>query len=358
MSTSRTMERTLTMLLPTATGIPRELMETAGSLVAQSRQRLSNLNPTEEPAREMAYQDRLKTKLDLPMVDDRPPASVPPKVYKMLFKQFSDALGTTPKTPSKRRVGAALISGSPATPTSASTRATGTSAQPFARRGRLQFPAASKDTAAERKIDKYRPLISELCASVPDAIPHVTAGMTYIFSSARYRNLTERPEVLLCAVYIVAAKELMLRREKDGEKQREWYDGQLTEVTSFLEKRGATADRRDESEIPWREWFDEAVAEIAGEDMRATRWYTNMVGAPKEHGNGEEGDAGGERGSEDEEEMQEVEKSQTGQVQRQVMESGIGSMMQDRVDFLSDKRRKAYAEWKADALRRIAQLEA
>ncbi|KAK6349614.1 hypothetical protein TWF696_005898 [Orbilia brochopaga] len=294
------------------------------------------------------------------MVPDKPPAPVPPRVYKMLFKQFSDALGSTPKTPVKRRPGAAVTYNSPSTSTSAAaTRATAASARlPFARRGKLQFPTGT-GTAAERKIDKYRPLISEVCASVPDAIPHVTAAMAYIFSSARYKNLTERPEVLLCAVYVVAAKELVLRREEGGEdeaRQMEWYEGRVAEVTAFLEKRGVTNESQGDGEVRWRDWFNEAVTEIAGEDMRATRWYTNMVGVPPGRAGGE-GDAGDE-GDWEEEEEEGAQDAEKGQAQVQVMESGIGSMMQDRVDFLSDRRRKAFAEWKADALRRIAQLEA
>ncbi|KAJ6264867.1 hypothetical protein Dda_1020 [Drechslerella dactyloides] len=350
MSTSRTMERTLTMLLPTATGIPRELIETAGSLVAQSRQRVSNLGPTEEPAREM---DRLKTKLDLPAVPDKPMAPVPPRVYKILFKQFSDALVATQKTPVKRRPAATTAATAGSTSTSMGTSTASSSRLPSVR-GKLQFPAPKADSAVERKIDGYRPLISELCASVPDAIPHVTAGTRYIFSAARYKNLTERPEVLLCAVYVVAARELVLRREEGGEdaaRQREWYDGRVAEVAAFLDRRGV----KDTGEgAGWRDWFDEAVAEVAGEDMRATRWYTEMVGQTGVGGGDEEEEAGLEE--EEEEEAPARGKGRRGQVQ--VMESGIGSMMQDRVDFLSDRRRRAFAEWKADALRRIAQLEA
>jgi len=51
---SRTLEKTLTMLLPTASGgIPKELMDYASSVLNQSRNRISNLNSSEEPAREM-----------------------------------------------------------------------------------------------------------------------------------------------------------------------------------------------------------------------------------------------------------------------------------------------------------------
>ncbi|KAL4773126.1 hypothetical protein BDW60DRAFT_185619 [Aspergillus nidulans var. acristatus] len=36
---------------------------------------------------------------------------------------------------------------------------------------------------------------------------------------------------------------------------------------------------------------------------------------------------------------------------------GLGTMMQDRVDWLSPERREDYAEWKADILARIEQAE-
>ncbi|KAK6534795.1 hypothetical protein TWF281_006095 [Arthrobotrys megalospora] len=361
---SRTIERTLTMLLPTATGgIPRELIDTTSSLIAQSRHKLSNLKQAEEPAREMLCAhlacERLRTKLDLPVLPDKPPAPVPPKLYRTLYKQFSETLviSSTSRTsitatPSKSRGGrttaAAAAAGNPTT-------STGTTPSK-APRGRpksafVRNTPASSTASKDKKIEQYIPLINELCGDTSAAIYHLTAGASYIFSSAKYRNLTETPYTLVGVLYVVVIKELM-GEEIEGmveEERRVWYEGKIGEVYKVLKGKGLVKGR----EGTWKEEFNEVLAEVAGEDMRETRWFMDLSGG---------------KGVEVEEETEEVDEAMeeegVGKVagKRKVaeagMESGIGSMMQDRLDFLSDKRRKAFSDWKTDALRRIAQLEA
>ncbi|EPS37188.1 hypothetical protein H072_9175 [Dactylellina haptotyla CBS 200.50] len=303
---------------------------------------------------------RLRDKLDLPHPPDRPPAPIPPKLYKTLFKQFSDNLVVAPTTktptgtPSKRTRGTT----DPATAgSSANTPSKASSALRHKSSLAKLIPAASGNKAVDEILGPYTPLIQELCADTPAAVEHVTAGMGYIFTSARYKNLTETPYTTLGCVYVVVVKEILGEQEFANLKKKEvirWYEEKIKDVYTLLKGKGVIKEKED----PWRKSFDEILAEVAGDDMRETRWFLEL---PK---------SGDKDASEDEEVEQEEDEAdeegeggvEKGKGKRKAaeagMESGIGSMMQDRVDFLSDKRRKAFSEWKADALRRIAQLEA
>ncbi|TGJ73157.1 hypothetical protein EYR41_000271 [Orbilia oligospora] len=375
---SRTIERTLTMLLPTATGgIPRELIDTTSSLIAQSRHKLSNLKQAEEPAREMLCAhlacERLRTKLDLPVLPDKPPAPVPPRLYKTLYKQFSETLVIG----SSARAAAAgssitldphgtTTTSSTTTPGRSRTRNTAVSKPKSAFITNTPAPKPSSTTSKDKNIEPYIPLINELCNSDSDRktqpptstailIRHVTAGASYIFSSVKYRNLTETPYTLIGVLYVVVVKELMGEEEFEGqveEERRGWYEGMIGEVYRCLKGKGMIRGR----EGTWKEEFNGVLAEVAGGDMRETRWFMDMV----------DGKGGGveEEEEEDAEELDEEEEGDGGRgkgkrkAAEAGMESGVGSMIQDRLDFLSDKRRKAYSEWKTETLRRIAQLEA
>ncbi|KAF3938640.1 hypothetical protein ABW19_dt0203938 [Dactylella cylindrospora] len=344
------------MLLPTATnGIPRELIDTTTSLISQSRHKISTLNPTEEPAREMICAhiacQRLKLKLDLPQVPDKPPAPVPPRVYKMLFKQFSETLvlnqSQTPTgTPSKRTRGVAGTSS-----------ATTPSKTPSGRHksSLAQFLPSTPSTAANKKIEPYLPLIKDLCHDAPAAVPHVTAGLAFIHGSFKYSNLTEEPYILLGALYIIVIKQLSPQNEfrhLSVNKQREWYENQRRSVYKFMRRKGVVKMKEDE----WDAKFAEVMEEVSSGDMAETRWFMEI---PDGGGVISEGSDGEQEGEDAGNEI--IEEGVTGKGKRKAaevgMESGVGSMMQDRVDYLSDKRRKGFAEWKADVLRRIAKLE-
>ncbi|KAK6362128.1 hypothetical protein TWF730_005825 [Orbilia blumenaviensis] len=385
---SRTIERTLTMLLPTATGgIPRELIDATSSLIAQSRHKLSNLKQAEEPAREMLCAhlacERLRTKLDLPVLPDKPPAPVPPRLYKTLYKQFSETL-VIGSARSAAAAGAPSSSSTPSKSQSRTTTATNTEGTPSKTPRSRATSAFVRNTPAaattvnskDRKIEQYLPLINELCTNnnnttsttsttstatttnptATTLIRHITSGASYIFSSAKYRNLTETPYTLIGVLYVVVVKELMGEEEFEGqveEERRSWYEGKIGEVWRCLKGKGLVRGR----EAGWKEEFNVVLAEVAGADMRETRWFMDMIegrGVVEQEDEEEEEEEGVEEGEEEEA----VKVKGKRKAADAGMESGIGSMMQDRLDFLSDKRRKAFGEWKSDALRRIAQLGA
>ncbi|KAF3318084.1 hypothetical protein TWF173_008823 [Orbilia oligospora] len=180
---SRTIERTLTMLLPTATGgIPRELIDTTSSLIAQSRHKLSNLKQAEEPAREMLCAhlacERLRTKLDLPVLPDKPPAPVPPRLYKTLYKQFSETLVIGSSARAAAAAGSSITL-EPHGPTATTTSSTTTPGRSRTRNTAVSKPKSafitntpalkpSSTTSRDKNIEPYIPLINELCNSDSD----------------------------------------------------------------------------------------------------------------------------------------------------------------------------------------------
>ncbi|KAH8155364.1 uncharacterized protein LAJ45_00374 [Morchella importuna] len=96
-------ENHLTSLIPTLAGpLPPELIQLATSLVAQSKNRISNLKPNEEICREYVCAhiacDRLRTQLDLPTITPRLP--LPKKTYGALYTQFQKALPLRTRPPS------------------------------------------------------------------------------------------------------------------------------------------------------------------------------------------------------------------------------------------------------------------
>ncbi|KAJ6781615.1 hypothetical protein PWT90_04417 [Aphanocladium album] len=95
---SRQIELALISLMPSyGTDLPPQLVELAGSLLAQSRNQASTLKAEEEIARLYACAniacDRLKIPLDLPPIESRPP--VAPRIYKRLYSHLDSILPTT-----------------------------------------------------------------------------------------------------------------------------------------------------------------------------------------------------------------------------------------------------------------------
>lgn len=95
-----------------ASGLPQQLIELATTLLLQSQAKASSLKPEEEPGRcfavcEIACQ-RLKTILNLPKIESRPPCA--PRTYKKLY-QFLNRILEAPEpdrseaTPARSNIG-------------------------------------------------------------------------------------------------------------------------------------------------------------------------------------------------------------------------------------------------------------
>ncbi|KAG9243892.1 origin recognition complex, subunit 6 [Calycina marina] len=92
---SKSIQTALHQNIPRLSGaLPPELIELASSLLAQSHSKCSNLKAEEEVARTYVCAniacERLKTTLDLPQIEPRPP--IAPKLYKKLYTYFDKTL--------------------------------------------------------------------------------------------------------------------------------------------------------------------------------------------------------------------------------------------------------------------------
>ncbi|KAG7285406.1 hypothetical protein NEMBOFW57_010033 [Staphylotrichum longicolle] len=109
---NRSIEQALLSLLPTHNStLPQALTESASALLAQSRHRASTLKAEEEIARTYACAhlacDRLKTTLNLPPIDPRPP--IPPRIYKRLYNHLDHILPPTASTPGRATPGGTAL---------------------------------------------------------------------------------------------------------------------------------------------------------------------------------------------------------------------------------------------------------
>ncbi|KAA8893758.1 origin recognition complex subunit 6-domain-containing protein [Sphaerosporella brunnea] len=168
---SRTLEPTLSGLIPTHVGpIPGELLDLANSLVAQSRARISNLKPNEETARIYVCCHiaclRLKNKLHLASITVVPP--MPQRGYEKLLTHFQTQL-----VPTTTRSAPAEPAASARPKRTVRTTTTTTATTP---------PVAPKPAATTRKLapqtDDLTKVITTLCTrlDIPNALSHILTG--------------------------------------------------------------------------------------------------------------------------------------------------------------------------------------
>ncbi|KAL8943917.1 MAG: hypothetical protein Q9211_000801 [Gyalolechia sp. 1 TL-2023] len=231
----------LESLIPELNGPPpQELLELAISLLAQSRNKASNLKAEEEIARSYACAhlacERLKQGLGLPKIQPHPPC--PPKVYQKLYRHLDSAL------PAGRRKTARITKplksaqptrSPPVTPRKSNT-ATGRTPAP-ARKKRKQASAIFEDVPAWAM-----PAIRGLCKRLeaPAAPPHVYAGVSSILTlpapveqsaeDGRVERLQSLGvEALIVAVYI------LVRTKLSGEQMDSYgYSAQRDRALAIL----------------------------------------------------------------------------------------------------------------------------
>ncbi|KAL2024153.1 hypothetical protein VTK56DRAFT_9933 [Thermocarpiscus australiensis] len=396
---NRSIEQALLSLLPTHnSALPEPLTELASSLLAQSRHRASTLKAEEEIARPYACAhlacDRLKIALNLPPIDPRPP--IPPRIYKRLYNHLDNILPAPASTPGRGTPGGAgAVLGSsrirtpssklreqqllgtsplanksrgppsratpskdaslaqfrnrtspiaPATPSAKSKRALTTTSKPK--------PATSSDPLPRW----IRPTLRYLCAKLgPGRIgPVVAAGVESVVAPGGKRR-TDDAWVLanLCAVlgalylYVWGGVSWPGR---DLDQSR--YAQMRKEVASLLgrarEEVQVTEGGGEGEEEPWEGWREVGVKELDTAALRLNRhgcfemdWVRgieDLVEMEKREGGGED---------------EEVEEGAT----EPVHIWRADTMLQERYDYLSERKRKAYAEWKEGILKRIKELE-
>ncbi|RDW72108.1 hypothetical protein BP5796_08142 [Coleophoma crateriformis] len=376
---NRSIEQALTNLIPRLNGpLPPDLVELASSLLAQSRNKASNLKAEEEVGRAYACCniacERLKKTLDLPPIEQRPP--IPPKVYKKLYAYLDQALpqkarkragepidnDSRTNTPTKRTAGS-VVPGSHKTISAFQNERT-------PKKGLKVGNAKDRDA----RIPKWVvPVIRLLCreSDAAKAMPHVLAGVESLLTlpcpeieetprkRARFSkgNEAERQgseeiirgkiPALIAAIYVYVEEKL-----SGGDFEAKAMKVQRRKALKIVQQ-----SRSDEALVArfgedWTEWedldeedVDKWLQELATKGWVHMDWYENIQSGsgldldPDAYDDGDgDGEDDGREGL------------------RIGMRRGLGTMMQHRVDYLSEERREDYKQWKAAVLVKIDEL--
>lgn len=159
---------------------------------------------------------------------------------------------------------------------------------------------------------------------------------------------------------------VLARRRNPGPEEEADVEAQKMDKKTFIEMRqtalnslGLTNDRRHRDDV------DQWIALIMEQGWaHGQEWFENIPYAGQLYGEDEEGKSYQDLDQEDAvlRGVRPPKRSTAGQGDRALQSDhpprggllpGLGTMMQDRVDWLSDDRREEYVDWKADIMARI-----
>jgi origin recognition complex subunit 6 len=321
---------------------------------------------------------RLKQSLNLPQIEPRPPC--PPRIYNKLYTHFSTILKAQkrsrppaapkdlpPSTPSKRK---APRSNQP-TPLKDKPTPLRPVRQP--RKSLLFSSSLPSDISAW-----IHPTIRHLCTSLhaPAAAHHILAGVTTILTtpspvasegSGKGEDKKDRIPALLGAVYFFVRTRLqgVETSGKEYIEQREKVLEGLEQARKEVDAKKGKGKGEDRDALFWKGWedvgtgdVDAYLQEISGRGWLDLDWFQNVI-----EGSGLELEQGVDEEWLEDEEMRKVEITRArlerkDALKRGVLMGGLGTMMQDRVDWLSEERREDFRSWKEDVLGRIKEIEA
>ncbi|KAK7723768.1 hypothetical protein SLS64_000099 [Diaporthe eres] len=376
---SRQIEQALLSLLPTQnSNLPPPLIELAGSLLAQSRLRASTLKAEEDVAR------LLKITLNLPPIEPRPP--IPPRIYKRLYTHLDKILPAT----SLSGRGKANGLGTPrsnglSSPASRPVPSRGTPGKEFSLAA-FRTPAkagtptklGSQNTA--RKLDPsflpwLRPTVRHLCSTLhesggPDLAPTIIFGLESIIAPHRRRTDDEwvngHLTALSAAIYWYVSESAQLAPGEDmtTDASRSSLNAKRKHILGALKsarqevkppttrgKRSLAATEEEEA-VFWEGWqeglkaadISEALTVVADRGWLDSDWFRSIDLIRDAEQDAEDVDPSAH---------QEELTSTAAAVQIRKADT----MLQDRFDYLTERRRAEYRHWKAGILRRVEALE-
>lgn len=326
---------------------------------------------------------RLKITLNLPPIEPRPP--VPPRVYKRLYSLLDKELPVTSLAGRPRANGSSTSRSqglsSPASRASPSKGAPTkeTSLSQFRTPGNSGTSSRLKPkSAAEQKDSQLppwiRPTVRHICTALlkedgPDLAPTVYAGLDAIV--APYRNRTQDEWVnahltaLVGAIYLYVSLSAALApgEEMTADFFRLGYKSARKEILGALRgariniqvptttTRGKKAEATEDEEASfWAGWqesikmadFDQVIQEVANREWLNSDWYRSI-------------DFLRDQAERDDEDVDAGETPASTAATVQITRAD--TMLQDKFDYLSDRRRADYRKWEAEILRRIELLE-
>ncbi|CAZ86255.1 unnamed protein product [Tuber melanosporum] len=383
---NKALESTLSGLIPSLVGpVPSELIDLSASLITQSRNRISSLKPVEEATRDYVCAhiacDRLRKKLDLPAIEPRPPLAK--RAYGALYNQFHKAL-TTVSFRSQQVAPQAPLE-TPSTVSSISTPVAG----------------SSNLSSVDPEIKAH---VVTLCRALgcPSAGIHIIAGTIATLKVAPDDKFPRRKNYAL-PIITAAALLIIEKLLPEGKTITVGSAGKWRRGEGYCMKRdGVMKALGSVGEDGFtKEDTDGWVKDLSMMGIKELEWLKNVP------------DQGGikkrKAAAANEEDLQlqaeilagkatntparkkAVPKSKLGassapvEKKREVAftpapvapmavrtlrartrtetkvkekeESGIGTMMQDKVDYLNPKRRKQFAGWKGDMLKICTDVE-
>lgn len=318
---------------------------------------------------------RLKISLDLPPIEPRPP--IPPRIYKRLYTVLDKVLPNA-STPARSRA-SGLGTPRPRVP-SRGTPTKETSLAAFRTPGKAGTPSKLNLQGTSKKQDSalppwMRPTVRHLCTSLggsggPDLAPTVIAGLESIVAPYRRRTENEWINSHLTALvgalywYVSMSASLAPGEEMTAKTSKLRYTSTRKEVLGSLARtreevtiptiRGRKDGVTDEEAITfWKDWqetvragdIDEAVTEVATRGWLNSDWYRS-IDFLRDQGDGE--DDGPEDG---------IEEDVTTTAAAAVQIRKADTMLQDKFDYLSERRRAEYRQWKAGIQLKIERLE-
>src|SRR2546423_6422331 len=375
-------ETSLSNLLPTLNDVlPPELVHLATSLLAQSRTRIS-LKQTEEIGRPYACAEiacnRLQSKLKLPSTHGRPP--LPPKMYAKMLALMENGLQAQKPTRVKTTAGkqTASLDSSPAKgpsaprrqgpdhemegSTSAVTTPVTTTGKKVVFAGKISARKPAGTEHEEEAPEWVMPLIRRLCAAftTPTLPPHVYTGTCVVLKLAGLWPLSDSKQehefrntvsAMTIAIYF-----MVLTKMQRGKITPEVYLDRCEKAMQVAEEMGSDGLSRHSVDDWIKRMNDEGWC-------RRQDWWDsvpeNVMDAPAQT----DGDAVDDLDEESDvmcskhKRRRLIDSDQPEGDNEGVLLPGLGTMMQDAVDFLSEERMLDYLEWKEGVLKRIKQME-
>ncbi|KAN0119929.1 Origin recognition complex, subunit 6 [Hyaloscypha variabilis] len=385
---SKPVIQALANLIPRHSGaLPPELIELASSLLAQSRNKCSNLKQEEEIARAYACAnlacERLKTTLNLPPIEPRPP--LPPRVYSKLYAYFDRTLTTSA---ARNRANARS---SPSKATSSTSRST-SSTKPTTATSSARSPSPSKQfpqrltpgkeksfesfrkNRAEKKGLKYTsnkekdervprwvgPVVRLLCREMntPRAVPHLLAGVESVLclpcpsdpNGENEKGMEGKIPALIAALWFFV---VMRMRGKEGQVKENMARKKMVIVVLARAKEDESVrERVGEEEEDWEGW-EEVVEkdvnswrkEIVVKEWKKMDWFENIV-----EGCGVDGETPSDTddNDDDDDDMSE-------EVESDFRRAAPGSMIQGKY-IVTSRKKKEYEEWRDMMLAKIDEM--
>jgi origin recognition complex subunit 6 len=366
-----TIEQYLSLLVPSLSDhFPSELVALSSSLLAQSLNKASNLKSEEEIARPYACCEiackRLGSKLKLPALHGRPPCA--PRVYRKLLTFLEQALPA--RLPTKAAEEPPKTSNNPS-----AKRNTPKKAAPYSSQSTPQTTTKKRSTAFAGKVLQKTPqhqeqnddgappwampLIRRLCLtfSTPLLPPHVYTGLCIVSKLAKLPAKQEAEEHTYerdMTSLTVALFFMVLSKMQRGKVSSESYSSDCSSACTIANEEHPTI-------ILTQEHIDEWIKRISSENWTTDQeWWSsvpeNIFDRTRQSSPPADTDdptinltATKKR--------QRITSSDTEQDPEDTLLPGLGTMMQESIDWLSEDRRADYLDWRAGIESRIKSMD-